>query len=85
MCSKSVDGKVSLEIPTQKNLTFLFQLAINTCHNCFSLHVQNEQRKNYEGPSPDEVAILQGIRDYCSLYLKSIQSKYLEMFDKESN
>lgn len=25
---------------------------------------------DFEGPSPDEIALLRGTRDYCQMYLK---------------
>lgn len=69
----------------------MFLLLINVCHECFSKSKDIDQHNSfssileaidYEGPSPDEIALLRGSRDYCSLLFKGADNKSVILQDK---
>lgn len=66
---KSKDGLELREFERQEDITFLFLVLINVCHECFSKSKNISEELSfstlkdaidYEGPSPDEIALLRG-------------------------
>ena len=91
---KSDDNEEKYIIETQEELNNLFYYNINTCHNCFSKteeEIKNEnfselkKKINYEGPSPDEIALLKGSRDYCDFLVKKTNQKEIIIIKKKDN
>ena len=86
------DKKDFFYINSQKELDKLFYLNINTCHNCFSKsevkndnldYKKNKSHTQYEGSSPDEIALLKGSRDYCGFILKDTKLKEINILIKK--
>ena len=71
----SSDNSVSKKIKKRSQMEFLFFIIVNCCHDCFSVMGDETEGEGdyeklkagiaFEGPSPDEVALLSASRDYC--------------------
>ena len=91
---QSDDKSTKMEINSHDELNFLYYLNINTCHNCFSNYINSSSKiKNYEnfknnikyeGPSPDEIALLKGSKDYCGVLVKETKQSEIILYTKEN-
>ena len=90
---ESNDKKDFFSINSQKELNEIFYFNINTCHDCFSkteldkknlIYQNNKLNLQYEGSSPDEIALLKGSRDYCDFLLKDTTIKETDILTKNN-
>ena len=91
---ESDDKREKYVIKSQEQLNDLFYLNINTCHNCFSKikpklktnkYSELKKKIKYEGPSPDEIALLNGTKNYCDYLLKNSTQNEIIIIKKKDN
>lgn len=81
----SKDSRASYRVPNSKEAEFLYFMIINCCHDCFSttqddeysegLYEQLKRHIAFEGPSPDEIALLSASKNYCGYLHKGSDSR----------
>ena len=73
----------------------LFYILINTNHDCFAKGIiSNNDTGNsfkdiskhtqFEGPSPDEIALLKGSKNHCGFLLKGADSRICTVMDSNN-
>ena len=70
---KDERGRKVYKIQTEQELVENFMLTLSVCHDCM-LDGDSDEELNYQGPSPDEVALVDSAKNLGYVFLKTTNS-----------